>query len=183
MRPFRTLYLTPLLVATLACSGLGLPTTPQPRPPTPTPLATSVAKLPTVPPSPANVDVYDPARDPAQDLQAAITAAQAENKRILLEVGGEWCVWCHYMDAFYVAHPDLQTLRDSAYVLVKVNFSEENMNTDFLGQYPEIAGYPHIFILDSDGTFVHSQNTADLEEGESYNLERFQAFLQTWAKP
>ena len=36
------------------------------------------------------VDDYDPERDAAADLQAAISAAEAANKRILLEVGGQW---------------------------------------------------------------------------------------------
>jgi len=33
---------------------------------------------------------YDESRDPAADLKAAVAQAQRENKRILLEVGGEW---------------------------------------------------------------------------------------------
>ena len=52
----------------------------------------------------------------------------------------------------------------------------------FLSQYPETNGYPHVYILDSDGTFLHSQDTAELEDGEaSYVPEVFMAFLQEWA--
>lgn len=36
------------------------------------------------------VDDYDPERDAAADLNAAISAAEQLNKRILLEVGGQW---------------------------------------------------------------------------------------------
>jgi hypothetical protein len=65
---------------------------------------------------------------------------------------------------------------------VKVNVGPENMNEEFLSQYPKAAGYPHIYILDSDGTFLHSQDTAELEDGaDSYVPEVFMAFLQRWA--
>ena len=36
---------------------------------------------------------YDPKRDPAADLKTAMAEAQRGGKRILLEVGGEWCPW------------------------------------------------------------------------------------------
>jgi thiol:disulfide interchange protein len=130
----------------------------------------------------APVSAYDPTSDPTADLQKAVSLAQKENKRILIEVGGEWCVWCHIMDKFYDSHPALLKLREDNYVLLKVNYSEENQNESFLSQYPSIPGYPHIFILESDGTLLHSQNTSALEDGQSYHLERFTKFLQDWAK-
>ncbi|HYE95746.1 MAG TPA: thioredoxin family protein [Rubricoccaceae bacterium] len=126
---------------------------------------------------------FDPARDPAADVRAASEVARREGKRILLDVGGEWCIWCHRMDAFFEANPDLKALRDDAFVLVKVNVSEENMNAAFLSAYPEIPGYPHLFVLNADGTFLHSQGTSELEEGPSYNAEAVRAFLTAWAPP
>lgn len=130
----------------------------------------------------ALVNVYDPARDPASDLEQGILQAQKENKRIMLELGGDWCIWCKYMDDFYASHADILQFRAENYVLVKINVSEENSNEDFLSDFPAPAGYPHIYILDSDGTFMHSQNTADLEDGgSSYVPEVFMAFLKKWA--
>jgi thiol:disulfide interchange protein len=128
------------------------------------------------------VDVYDPARNPAEDLKQAIIFAEHENKRILLELGGDWCIWCKYLDEFYESHSDILQFRIDNYVLVKVNVSPENMNEGFLSQYPVAAGYPHIYILDSDGTFLYSQDTVELENGaDSYVPETFMAFLQKWA--
>ncbi|HET9913328.1 MAG TPA: thioredoxin family protein [Anaerolineales bacterium] len=135
-------------------------------------------------PNSALVDVYDPARNPAEDLKQAIALAQKENKRIILELGGDWCIWCKYMDDFYAAHTDILQYRAENYVLVKVNVSDENMNEEFLSQYPPAGGYPHIYILDGDGTFLHSQDTVELEDGkDSYVPEVFMTFLQKWAPP
>ena len=59
----------------------------------------------------------------------------------------------------------------------------ENQNAEFLGQYPQIHGYPHIFVLESDGTFLHSQDTAVLEEGRTYNEGALLEFLKEWVPP
>lgn len=137
--------------------------------------------LPTLLPHSVLVDVYDPARDPAADLSLAILIAQQENKRILLDLGGDWCIWCKYLDDFLTTHPDILQFRAENYVFVKINVSSDNKNEEFRAQFPKVDGYPHIFILDSDGTFLHSQDTAELEQGDSYNPEKFMAFLKEWA--
>jgi thiol:disulfide interchange protein len=127
------------------------------------------------------VTKYDPKRNAAEDIQEAIKEAQHTNKRILLEVGGEWCSWCHTLDGFFEANPDLLILREKNFVTLKINFSEENENKEVLSRYDAIPGYPHIFVLDSDGKFLLSQNTSVLESGKSYDLERLNAFLAKWA--
>src|SRR6187551_2678789 len=81
---------------------------------------------------------FDPARDPAKDVAAAAEAARAQSKRVLLDVGGEWCAWCHIMDDFIAANPDVRAAVESNYVLVKVNWSRENKNEAFLSAYPRI---------------------------------------------
>lgn len=63
---------------------------------------------------------------------------------------------------------------------MKVNMSDENRNQDFLDQYPEIPGYPHFYLLEQDGTFLHSQGTAELESGPGYDEQKFLQFLDTW---
>jgi thiol:disulfide interchange protein len=127
------------------------------------------------------VTKYDPKRDAARDIDDAVAEAKRTNRRILLEVGGEWCSWCHILDEYFDKHPDLTALRDKNFVTVKINFSEENPNKEVLSRYGPINGYPHIFVLDSDGKFLHSQGTGVLESGKSYDLERMNNFLTEWA--
>lgn len=124
---------------------------------------------------------FDPTRDPKADVDAAIVKAKVSGKRIMLDVGGEWCGWCKYMDKFLYQNVELARIKDENYIWVKINFSEDNENKLFLAAYPEITGYPHLFILDPDGTLVHSQPTDALEEGKGYNLEKFTEFLKAWS--
>jgi thioredoxin-related protein len=123
---------------------------------------------------------YDPARNADQDIKDGVAEAKRTGKRVLLEVGGDWCIWCHHMDDFFDAHPELLTLREQNFIMVKINYSDENKNQMVLSRYPPVAGYPHIFILDGDGKLLHSQDTGKLEEGKSYNLDKFMAFLKEW---
>lgn len=124
---------------------------------------------------------YDPKRDAAKDIEAAIKEAQRKSKRVLLEVGGEWCSWCHTLDKFFETHPELLILREQNFVTVKINFSEENENKEVLSRYRPISGYPHIFILERDGRLLHSQDTGVLESGKSYDLERLTVLLTNWS--
>ena len=123
---------------------------------------------------------FDPARNPFEDLKSAVGVAFESNKRIILDVGGEWCVWCHRIDAFMHSTEEIKTLIEQYYVVVKVNFSKENKNEKFLSQYPAIEGYPHFFVLESDGKLLHSQNTGELEKDKDYDKEKFVAFLSKW---
>jgi thiol:disulfide interchange protein len=129
------------------------------------------------------VHAYDPARNAAQDILDAVAEAGRTGKRVLLEVGGEWCIWCHIMDAYFEKNPKLLDYREKNFVMLKINFSEENKNEQVLSNYPQINGYPHLFVLERDGKFLHSQDTGQLEEGKSYNLDKFMAFLKEWSPP
>jgi thioredoxin-related protein len=123
---------------------------------------------------------YDPKRDPSKDLEVAVEQAQKQHKRILLVVGGEWCGWCHTLDNYVKNNPDVQSAWAASYITIKVNWSPENRNETFLSRYPPIRGYPHIFVLEKDGRFLHSQDTVLLEIGSTYAKEAMMDFLHRW---
>jgi thioredoxin-related protein len=127
------------------------------------------------------VHQYDPTRDAAKDIDAAVAEAARSGKRVLLEVGGEWCIWCHRLDAFWQENPDLAELLEKNFVMVKINFSPDNENKEVLSRYPEIPGYPHFFVLDADGSLLHSQDTGQLETGDHHDREKVLGFLEKWA--
>ena len=127
-----------------------------------------------------SVDVYDPSRDPAVDLAATVAQAKASGKRILLQVGGDWCSWCHRLDAYIQVQPAVARALGENFILMKVNYSDENHNEAFLSQDPAIPGYPHWFVLDADGKLLHSQDTADLEAGETYSQPAILMVVDQW---
>jgi thioredoxin-related protein len=130
---------------------------------------------------------FDPARDAQKDIQDAIVLAKKSNKRILLDIGGEWCIWCHRLDSLFIQNKDLENYLNKHYVVVKINVSKENENQGVLSKYPKVAGYPHIFILNKNGQLIHSQDTGELEYPKDYPYKghdktKVFAFLKKWAK-
>ena len=126
------------------------------------------------------VQQYDPERDAAADIAAAVAEARRSKRHVLIEVGGKWCGWCHRLDDYLKRHRKLNALLERNFVMVKVNYSPENENEEVLSGYPEVAGYPHFFVLDGQGKLLHSQDTAELEKGKSYHARRFKRFLTRW---
>lgn len=124
--------------------------------------------------------LFDPSRDPFEDLKVTVEEAGRSNKRIILDVGGDWCVWCHRIDAFMNSSEEIKSLLEMNYLILKVNFSKENKNEKFLSQFPAIEGYPHFFVLEKDGVLLHSQNTGELEKDKDYSKEKFITFLNKW---
>jgi hypothetical protein len=124
---------------------------------------------------------YDPKRDPAKDLVMAEADAAKANKKILLEVGGDWCVWCKTLDKFFADHPELAKLRESKFVVMKVNMGPTNENVPFLSNYPKIPGYPWIFVLDSTGKLLASEDTNNLENhADNYSADAVKKFLSSF---
>ncbi|MBS1700744.1 MAG: thioredoxin family protein [Armatimonadetes bacterium] len=125
--------------------------------------------------------IFDPSRNSAKDIADAVKLAMKQNKRILLDVGGNWCPWCHLLDNLFKSNQDIASELKEHYIVVKVNFSKENENKELLSQYPKIPGYPHIFVLEKNGKLLHSQNTGLLENGDHHDPAKVMRFLKTWA--
>ncbi len=149
------------------------------------PLLTGFQKTPVQDTSGADsiyvVGEYDSARNPFDDLAEAATRASMEDKRILIEVGGDWCIWCHILDDFILQDNEILSVLREGYLIVKVNYDNVNRNEAFLSKYPAISGYPHIYVLEKDGSFLHSQRTDKLEDGRSYSRSNLLGFLRQWA--
>lgn len=124
---------------------------------------------------------FDPNADPEKDLADAVKKASNENKRILLDVGGEWCIWCHRLDEFIEQDEEIKSFLHSNFVVLKINYSKENKNEKFLSKLPKIPGYPHFFVLSKKGELFHSQDTGVLESDKGYSKEKFMNFLKEWA--
>lgn len=127
---------------------------------------------------------YDPDANPAAQLSALQHLAQRSDKRILLIAGGDWCIWCHFLDAFLNNNPAIDRQLRETFVIGKIYYGDEKDNSDFFAGLPPAAGYPHFWVLDSNGELMDSQNTLPLEDGgESYSEAAFVAFIQRWQQP
>ncbi|WP_206482991.1 thioredoxin family protein [Thalassotalea sp. G2M2-11] len=124
--------------------------------------------------------VYDDQADPFKDAKAAIALAKASNRNVLIEIGGNWCAWCHKMDAFLAKNPDVAALLHQHYVLLKVNVSDSNENKAFMESLPPVLGYPHMYVATANGKMMLSKDTAELLDNSEYSVTAWTDFLQQW---
>lgn len=124
---------------------------------------------------------FDPTRDAAEDVRQALLIARGEKKLVLLDVGGEWCTWCHVFDRFIASRPAVSDALSRGYVMVKVNYSPQQRNEQLLSRFPKAKGYPHFYVLDATGKLLVSQPSGELEAGNDYDEAKVLAFLRRGA--
>jgi uncharacterized protein YyaL (SSP411 family) len=129
------------------------------------------------------VNIYNPNADAKEDIASAVKKAKAENKQVLLQIGGNWCPWCVKLDGFMATDPQVDSLLKVNYIRVMVNYSKENKNEEILKTLgnPQRFGFPVLVILDQDGVRLHTQDSWYLEKEKYYDKEKVMHFLQMWS--
>lgn len=123
-------------------------------------------------------DRFDASRDATADVQQALSLAQGQRKMVFVDVGGEWCTWCHIFDRFVSSRAEVQKALADRYVVVKVNYSPQQRNEALLSRFPKAKGYPHFYVLDAAGKVLASQPSGELESGQDYDEAKVLAFLR-----
>src|SRR5262249_30584124 len=124
---------------------------------------------------------FDPKRDASADIQAAIIEARHTGKRIILDIGGDWCQYCHQMDQFFQQNREVLEFRDRNFVTVAVYYGSENKQQGVLSRYGKLLGVPHFFVLENDGNLLYSQHVRDLRSDRKYDPEKMKSFFERWA--
>lgn len=131
----------------------------------------------------AKPHIYDPKADAQLDIKNAVAKAGKEGKHVLLQIGGNWCVWCIRFHNLTQSDTTLSRLLNENYVVLRVNYSPENKNEPVLAQldYPQRFGFPVFVILDGKGKRLHTQNSGYLEEGKGHSPKVVAGFLKDWS--
>ncbi|SHN43413.1 thioredoxin family protein [Chitinophaga sp. CF418] len=127
--------------------------------------------------------IYDPGADAAADLQKAEQQAAATNKHVLVQIGGNWCIWCKRFYKFVREDSTLNALQEKNYVVYHLNYSKENKNLPLLKQlgYPQRFGFPVLVILDAKGNRLLTQNSGLLESADTYDKDKVADMLKQWS--
>jgi thiol:disulfide interchange protein len=124
--------------------------------------------------------LFDPNLDSTQELLRAISRARLGRKNILIEVGADWCVWCHRLEHFIISNPELHMLRSQNYIHLRLFSGDGGELPAVFNRLPAFDGIPHFFVYDFGGNLIHSQNTDEFEVGETYDYNRVWEFLAAW---
>ena len=124
---------------------------------------------------------------PAQakiDLAAALDAAAATHKRVILDFGGNWCPDCRVLDLYFHDSGNKPIL-EANYILVHVNIGRMDENVDIAERYriPLRKGVPALAVLGEGGELLYSQRTGEFEAMRGMQSSAVTDFLLRWKRP
>lgn len=127
--------------------------------------------------------IYNPSADAKKEIAEAVALAKKEGKHVFIQVGGNWCSWCLRFHKLTTEDTQLDSAFNANFIRVKLNYSEENKNLPVLAElgYPQRFGFPVFVILDGNGKYLHTQNSAYLEEDKGYSKKVILDFLKGWS--
>ncbi len=126
--------------------------------------------------------LYHPEENAEKGIASAVEMAKKENKQVLVQIGGNWCIWCARFNEFVTGDKSIDSLVQANYVVYHLNYSPENKNDKLLAKYqfPQRFGFPVFLILNGKGDLIHIQNSEYLEEGKGYSKNKVIEFFKGW---
>ena len=132
------------------------------------------------------VKVYDESINPFEQIDKAVAAANEADKLVICQLGGNWCPWCLKFAKFIKDDEEINKVVEDNFVFIHVNFKSRQ---DELSQKVSKRlgnagrfGFPVLVILKPDGSVLHIQNSAYLEEGDGYSRVKVLDFFKQWRK-
>lgn len=126
---------------------------------------------------------YHPEANAELDIQNAVKLAKKEHKNVIIQAGGNWCIWCLRFNNYVQQTPELKQIVDENFIYYHLNWSPENKNEKIFSKYDnpgEKFGYPVFIVLDENGKLIHTQDSSVLEEGSGYSLQKVKDFFNAW---
>ena len=157
------------ILALAAASFLSSTTLAQP---TDAPATPPVQSKPTTKSRPT---IYNEKADAKQQIAAALASAKANNRRVLIQWGGNWCSWCILLNKTMKADKALAKELNYEYDVVHIDAGQpDDKNLDLATTYGadlKKNGFPFLTILDAAGKPLANHETSSLElkddKGES----------------
>lgn len=128
--------------------------------------------------------LYDENADAKEQIAAALARAQKENKRVLVQWGGNWCHWCTKLHTTMTTDAKIKRTVLYEYEVVHIDAGRptddepKGKNIGYAASLgANIDGFPYLTILASDGTPVTHQETGSLEvvDETGKNLQKHDA--------
>lgn len=127
------------------------------------------------------VKPYDDTINAMVQIDEAVAKANAEGKRVICQVGGNWCIWCLRFADFITKDEQIHQLIDDNFVYIHVNYSPKNKNEKAMKRLGnQKLGFPYFVLLDQRGKVKDVKESGDLEENKSYNREKVLDFFTAW---
>ena len=129
---------------------------------------------------------YDEAANANAALDRALVRAKAANKRVLIDMGGNWCGDCRILAAT-MDLPELKTFVDRHYETVEVDVGRMDKNLQIPARYgvtDKLEGVPALLVVDpqSGRQLVSRAQIADLADARHMAPQDLADWLAKYTK-
>ncbi|WBP91388.1 thioredoxin family protein [Kitasatospora cathayae] len=126
---------------------------------------------------------YDPNRDAAADLKAALALSAGDQRPVLIDFGANWCPDCKVLDKLFRSEQVAPLLRDD-YRVVAVDVGRFDHNLDLAAQYVDLqlSGIPALVVLSPDGAVRTASNDGAFSNARSMTANTVAAYLKRWSQ-
>ena len=139
----------------------------------------SLADLPVVERTP-----YDSNADATAAVDAAFARAKTSGKRVLIDLGGNWCPDCIVL-ANLMQLPEMKSFMTAHFEIVSVDVGRFDKNLQIparFGLTQRLEGVPSVIVAEPDGTFVNPGRIAALADVRHMTPQAIADWLALWAK-
>ena len=136
----------------------------------------------------ADIDVpdapFDDAANADADVARAFTEARATNKRVLIDLGANWCADCRIL-AGVMDLPEMRAFIAAHYAVANVDVGRFNRNLQVPSRFGidlRQSGVPTVLIAEPDGRLVNWGHTAALVDARRMTPQAIADWLAEWAR-
>jgi thiol:disulfide interchange protein len=164
----KKLALAILLLATPALAAV----------PAPRPSIATLQQLPVVLMQP-----YDEHADADAAVAAAFDRARKSHKRVLIDLGGNWCVDCVVL-ANFLKLPEMQRFMAAHYEMVSVDVGRFDRNQQIPARFGitgRLKGVPALLIATPDGKLVNGDDAFATSDAHTMTPQALAEYLAKYA--
>jgi len=141
----------------------------------------SLADLPVVERTP-----YDENANADITVNAAFARAKKSGKRVLIDLGGNWCGDCIVL-ANLMQLPEMKSFMAAHFEIVSVDVGRFSKNLQIPARFGttdrlKSGGVPAIIVAEPNGTFVNQSDISALEDARHMTPQAIADWLAQWAK-
>jgi thiol-disulfide isomerase/thioredoxin len=127
---------------------------------------------------------FDTAANADADVDAAIARARRSGKRVMIDLGGNWCADCRILSGL-MALPEMDAFLKAHYEIVDVDIGRFNKNLQIPARYgitERLAGVPAILIVTPEGKLINRDRVSAIEDARHMTPQALADWLAQWAK-
>ncbi|MFC4158485.1 thioredoxin family protein [Chitinimonas lacunae] len=125
---------------------------------------------------------YDESANAKEDLKKALVAARADQRKVLLVFGANWCPDCRVLDQTLKSERNA-SLVAKEFAVVKVDIGRYDKNMDLSRAYgePTKKGIPAVVVLSPDNEVLYATKAGELANTRKMSEEGVYGFFRDMA--